>query len=236
MKPQLSSYANSHKLISLLGFKPAEGKLKVPMQPIDIVRRTPSQARAAETVDTLFEATAQILERENAERLTTNHIAKRAGFSIGTLYGYFPNKGSLLHAMALREVERQQIHALEALSEAGPNSSAEELVRIVVRAVLRPFGGRSRLRMAMMKLLVKYPGVFEAASSMQHQVIRILLQKIAQRTNRIIAEPNTDTHFTLYAAVSGAIKTAAVERPDIFETKAFEDNIVELILPFLKRL
>ncbi len=77
------------------------------------------QARAAATVDTLFEAAARILESGDAARLTNNRIAERAGFSIGTLYGYFPNKRGLLRAMALREARRQQVHVLAALDEAG---------------------------------------------------------------------------------------------------------------------
>lgn len=62
-------------------------------------RKNPVQARAKATVDAIFEATAQVLLSEGLARLTTNHVATRAGVSIGTLYQYFPGKEALLYAL-----------------------------------------------------------------------------------------------------------------------------------------
>ena len=67
-------------------------------------RKMPSQARARRTVDLILEASAQILANRGEEALTTNHIAERAGFSIGTLYQYFPNKSALLQAVLKRHL------------------------------------------------------------------------------------------------------------------------------------
>lgn len=50
-----------------------------------------------------MEAAAQVFEQEGYGA-TTNRIAERAGYSIGTLYQYFPNKRALLHALAERHV------------------------------------------------------------------------------------------------------------------------------------
>jgi AcrR family transcriptional regulator len=193
------------------------------------------QARAAATVDTLFEAAARILESGDAARLTTNRIAERAGFSIGTLYGYFPNKRGLLRAMALREARRQQVHVLAALDEAGPDACAEDMVRIVVRAALRPFGRRHRLRTAMMKLMMDDHEVVAAADTAQEQVVEDLLRAIMTRSNGVMAEIGADTFFTLRAAVTGAISAAASQRPELIETQSFEDDIVRLVMAFALR-
>lgn len=147
----------------------------------DIARRNPAQARAITTVDTFFEAAARIMESGDTAKLTTNRIAERAGFSIGTLYGYFPNKRSLLQAMALREAQRQVARVTQALNLAGPDCSAEDLVRIVVRAVLRPFEGRNRLRLAMITLLGRDKDVVAAAGAALDDIFCILLQEIAAR-------------------------------------------------------
>jgi len=48
-------------------------------------RRTPRQARALDTIETIFEATARIVEREGSDALNTNRIAERAGIAIGSL-------------------------------------------------------------------------------------------------------------------------------------------------------
>jgi AcrR family transcriptional regulator len=199
-------------------------------QSSNIVRRNPSQARAMTTVDTFFEATARILENGDVARLTTNHIAERAGFSIGTLYGYFPDKRSLLRAMALREAKRQEARVLQALELAGPDRTAEDLVRIVVRAVLRPFEGRNRLRLAMMRLLARDADVVAAASAAQNHVLSVMLREISVRRTGVMAMPGADTRFMVHAAVCGAVQAAATERMDIFETQAFEDDIVRLVM------
>lgn len=51
----------------------------------------------------LLEAASQVFSREGMSA-TTNRIAERAGVSVGTLYQYFPNKETLLHALAERHV------------------------------------------------------------------------------------------------------------------------------------
>ncbi|MBR8740165.1 TetR/AcrR family transcriptional regulator [Nocardiopsis sp. MG754419] len=70
---------------------------------IDTPRKTPRQQRSRHTVEVLLEAAAQVFEREGYDA-TTNRIAERAGYSIGTLYQYFPNKRALLYALAERHV------------------------------------------------------------------------------------------------------------------------------------
>lgn len=56
------------------------------------MRKLPTQDRAHATIEAIFQATAQIVETEGEARLTTNKVAQKAGFSIGTLYQYFPGK------------------------------------------------------------------------------------------------------------------------------------------------
>src|SRR3954466_8725798 len=70
------------------------------------LRKTPSQTRALRTVDTLFEAAARVLASEGEAGFTTNRIAQRAGFSIGTLYQYFPSKEAIVVAMVRRQRAR----------------------------------------------------------------------------------------------------------------------------------
>ena len=81
---------------------PKPNKPSVQPQAPGSLRRQPSQARAQQTMQTLFKAAAQILDKEGEAGLTTNKVAAAAGFSIGTLYQYFPSKEMLVRAMASR--------------------------------------------------------------------------------------------------------------------------------------
>ena len=74
-------------------------------QPIEDKRRIPRQARAEETVTTILEGAAQILEAGGLAAFTTNAVAERAGVSIGTLYQYFADKNALIRALAERELQ-----------------------------------------------------------------------------------------------------------------------------------
>lgn len=48
-----------------------------------------------------MEAAIQVFEKRGYQGTTTNHIAERAGVSVGSVYQYFPNKKSILfHLMA----------------------------------------------------------------------------------------------------------------------------------------
>ena len=66
-----------------------------------IQRRMPQRTGSRATVEAIFQATARILSREGRAGLNTNRIAELAGVSIGTLYGYFPDKQAILLSMAI---------------------------------------------------------------------------------------------------------------------------------------
>ena len=69
-------------------------------------RKAPSQGRAVATVDAILGATARILVTRGYAALTTNHVAKRAGVSIGTLYEWFPGKEALVAGLIDRHLAR----------------------------------------------------------------------------------------------------------------------------------
>lgn len=68
-------------------------------------RKRPRQARAAATLDAIFEATIQLLLRDGPHRLTTTRVAERAGVSVGTMYQYFQHKQALIYALNERYLD-----------------------------------------------------------------------------------------------------------------------------------
>lgn len=71
-------------------------------------RRRPHQPRSERRVQDILALTARLLEQEGPNRLTTNMVARRLGVSVGTLYHYFPNKHSILHALGVNFLEAWQ--------------------------------------------------------------------------------------------------------------------------------
>lgn len=70
------------------------------------MRKMPKQKRSKEMVERLLDATAITLAERGLEGTTTNHIAEKAGVSIGSLYQYFPDKEALLEALMARVSDR----------------------------------------------------------------------------------------------------------------------------------
>jgi len=64
-------------------------------------RKTPQQARSRQTRKDILAATAHLLNRKPFGEVSTNHIAKKTGISVGTLYKYYPNKDAVLADLSL---------------------------------------------------------------------------------------------------------------------------------------
>src|ERR1700685_3187857 len=71
-----------------------------------VPRKKPVQARPPVPVESIFEATVQVLLEVGPDRLPTTRVAERAGVSVGTLYQYFPNKHSLLFSVVEKHLNR----------------------------------------------------------------------------------------------------------------------------------
>ena len=94
-------------------------------------RKPPSQARAKATVDAILDATARILAEDGFEAVNTNRVAEVAGVSVGSLYQYFPNKASLVGAVAVRHTE-----AMAAVIAAGVHAAADDDLPSLVKALM----------------------------------------------------------------------------------------------------
>ncbi|GAA1452137.1 helix-turn-helix domain-containing protein [Nocardiopsis tropica] len=125
-------------------------------------------------MDVLLEAAAQVFEREGLSA-TTNRIAERSGFSVGTLYQYFPNKQALLFALAERHVSdvRVRFYALfERLREEEP--SWADTVRSMTTELVAAHRDRSRLHELMHDYAPRVPeGVAELKALRATAVIEL---------------------------------------------------------------
>ncbi|SKA40022.1 transcriptional regulator, TetR family [Enhydrobacter aerosaccus] len=112
-----------------------------------IQRRAPQQRRAQATYDAALEAAARIVRRDGLAGLNTNRIAERAGISVGTLYGYFPDKTAILVALARRLLAEDQIAMTAALA-----SDPGDRVRLIVRTLVARHRTDRELRRAVMSV------------------------------------------------------------------------------------
>lgn len=76
------------------------------MEPASSARRTPVQSRSQQTVVRILDAASSLLTQLPLEDVTTTRIASEAGLSIGALYRFFPDKQTIIDAIAVRHVEQ----------------------------------------------------------------------------------------------------------------------------------
>jgi len=113
-----------------------------------IQRRAPQQKRARATYDAALEATARNRATRGPGRSQHHRIAERTGISVGTLYGYFPDKTAIVVALARRILAEDNAALVASLDAAGDGDP--------VRASCAPLMARHRtdpqLRRAVMSV------------------------------------------------------------------------------------
>jgi AcrR family transcriptional regulator len=189
-------------------------------------RRTPRQSRSEATVEAILEATFQLLEQGGVEALTTNHIAERAGVSVGTLYQYFPGKQAILAALAQRQAAAARDRIARIVID-GPRISA---VRMIVRALATAFEGTPATRRALLDAFADEAG---DAAVMRHH--RLFFDAIAGKA-RFDFDMTPEAGFVLTHAVIGLLRAATVESELALDSQRLEDELVRLMEAYILAL
>jgi len=67
-------------------------------------KKLPSQERSRGSFDAVVDAATWLLPRLGFAGTTTNHVAERAGVSIGSVYMYFRSKEAIVAALIERHM------------------------------------------------------------------------------------------------------------------------------------
>lgn len=113
-------------------------------------RRKPLQARAQATVAAILEASIRLLQTEGRAAFNTNRVAEVAGVSIGTLYGYFPDKDSICIALARRILHEDR----RSLVEAVDGVSSENALRVLIRTLFARHRADREVRRTVMSFYI----------------------------------------------------------------------------------
>lgn len=187
-------------------------------------RKAPRQPRARATVDAIVEAAEQLTRKLGVEAWTTNHVAERAGVSIGTLYQYFPSKESLLTALYLQRRSAR----LDAVTAALAEITGSRAVRLAAeRAVARAWlDGDWPLELMLRAQLVTI-GAARKLVDVDEQALRIVRQAVAR--GGVTDEVAARRGFVVLRAIEGAIAAAAHEQPALLDGEALQGDIAALV-------
>lgn len=215
---------------------PTPSKKKIRTQAPKPLRRSPSQDRAQSTVEALLQATAQILQKEGEAALTTNHVAEVAGYSIGTLYQYFPNKDSLIQgvgarvqAMLLQQTERQlqTLGQDPLLHQQNPQQLVHRMVEMIVQTLT--LNGKNK-QLVRLYWRLEQPEQTEATVKSMSD---LLSSYLVQQRHPGLCTPNSAQMFVLTRAVLGVIRSASLEGSPLLGSTTLVDGISQMVCPLL---
>ena len=175
-------------------------------------------------MDAIIEAGEQLTRKLGVEAWTTNHVAERAGVSIGTLYQYFPSKESLLTALYLQRREARLAAVATALAELGGARGARLAAeRAVARAWL---DGDWTLELNVRAHLIAI-GAARKLVDVDEQALRLLRQVVAR--DGVAEAVAARRGFIVLRAVEGAIEAAVREQPALLDGEALVDDVTALL-------
>lgn len=105
------------------------------------IRNVPTQARSRERLRLVLDAADELLAAEGAGAFTTNRIAAYAEIPIGSLYRYFPDKETIVEALAMRYWSDFE-DLVTAAAEADEREPLEDPAAIVIDALAAGFRAR----------------------------------------------------------------------------------------------
>jgi AcrR family transcriptional regulator len=112
------------------------------LEPItEALRRVPQQPRSLKRVLGVLEVADELLASEGADALTTTRIAELAGMSVGSLYQYFPDRDTIVEALATA-YWGDLLDIVEAAAEAEERAPSGDPTGAIIDALAAGFRAR----------------------------------------------------------------------------------------------
>lgn len=195
-------------------------------------RKQPRQARSQVTVEVLLDATAILLVAEGFAGTTTTRVAEKAGVSIGSLYQYFPNRESLVRAVARRRDSAAQRQARLALDEAHGERLGTVLTRSL-KAVLAFHGSDLPLHQVLVQEAPRL-GAMEwvtDADAHRYTITRRMLWH-----HRHDLRPGVDPDIAAFLVpnmIGAAVASTVLARPAAFASGALERELTDMMQAYM---
>jgi AcrR family transcriptional regulator len=193
-------------------------------------RKRPRQERSRFTVEAILEAAADILVRDGYDKLTTNRIADRAGVNVASLYQYFPGKEAIVAELRRRHGAAERAAARDTLVLRRGRGLEGTLRALIARGVAA-HAVAPALHQAFAEHMPaqRYREIEDADAPVFAEMRRFLERS---------AEGVPDVEFAMWMMATtahAAIHNGVVERPEDIESGRLVDELVVLLLRYLKR-
>jgi len=197
-------------------------------------RKRPRQDRSRATVDAIMGAAAQVFAGRGYAATTTNHIAARAGVSIGSLYEYFPSKDALL--VALMETHLGEGEAILERAAAEATADGDDLDRVVgrfVRAMVTLHGRNRALHRVLFEEAPLPRHVHRRLADIEVRVIATVEAFLRAHPRATRREPALAAAVVVHAVEALTHKLVVHGSPEV-DAEAYVDEMVRLVTAYLR--
>ena len=190
-------------------------------------RKIPQQSRAEQTVATILEAAARVLESKGLDGLNTNLVAQRAGVSVGTLYQYFPGKDAITIAL----IEQESAVLLDTVVKAARMDDWADALRSMIRGATEHQLTRPKLARLLDFEEARLP--FPAHAVRVGSTIQAAIAEVLKKRSESSSEDVAVLAFDILAITRGLTDSAGERgETDIGE---LERRVIRAVFGYLER-
>ena len=171
--------------------------------------------------------------RDGYAALSTNHVAKEAGISVGTIYQYFPNKMALVYALQER-IARQD---MTQISEVFDSLADQDIVASMSRVLSSLVSLRST-HADLRSVLQEQVPVTSGAQDWAAEVDEVLANKVEEAiVGKVPHASELDVPvvvYTLMRAVDNVTVSVAIEHPDWVAEGRLNKVMIDMVAGLLR--
>jgi AcrR family transcriptional regulator len=184
-------------------------------------------------VDHILDGAAQVFTKRGYAGTTTNHIAERAGVSIGSLYQYFPNKDTILVALHARHMESASEALRGMMAEALREKKApEHLVRRFVRQIVEMHASEPALHHVLLYEGPRTSELSERVHAIEDSMAHAVEQLLAERGG--ISRPHArHAAYLVVHVVENMAHEYVIHPPPDMPIEVFIDELVSMLSGYI---
>jgi AcrR family transcriptional regulator len=179
-----------------------------------------------------MQATAQVLETNPYERVSTNRIAKAAGVSVGSLYQYFPDKEAIFAALLERHVERH-FAALASHVLSLARTDLQATVRALVGGLFRSYATTPGLRLAMYLRTAQVGRLKDVVLQAYDKAVALIVLLLKSHRAELAVKNLERAAYLLAHAIDGMLIATVFHRPEYLTDEHFIEETARMALRYL---
>lgn len=194
-------------------------------------RKTPRQQRARTTVESILQATEELVRLRGFADVGTRLIAERAGISIGSLYQYFPTYEAILLAwyegVAAGAARKMKLATLDVLDK-----DLEASIRTTVKALLRVYEQQA---LVLIRLPREVPEIERAARSTSFEYLNRAAMRLFFNQHHEFEPRHTDSHiFFLESMMMSILRRYVSEKPRFLKRADMLEQLCRMVSSYLR--